>query len=159
MKKILILLLSLWPILTIGQSNGYAMTFSMANSSLTAVDGQTYYIGVTPMAAAQTTPTALFTMFLNGNISGCYFIWLQTAAAVASSNESVSMYIQNVTTGTNTLIATVSNTSKTKVFSNSNVNASFTANDQLIITLVCPTWVTNPTVVSVGGYFYVKPTP
>lgn len=74
------------------------------------------------------------------------------ADGTAGSNEEIAMYIRH-SAGSN-LVATVSDTNANKLFSNSNLNISLVAGDKVEITLVTPSWATNPTDVTVGGNIF-----
>jgi hypothetical protein len=77
------------------------------------------------------------------------------AVGTAGSNESVSIYVRLNDT-TDTLIATVGDTNAYKSFNNNALAITVASGDYIEIKMVAPTWATNPTAVSIGGYLLVE---
>jgi hypothetical protein len=76
-------------------------------------------------------------------------------SANGGSDENWSLYIRKNGLS-DYLIATVSQSSILRNFSNSSLNISFSSGDFLTIKMVNPAWVTNPIEVVFGGYLYFQ---
>jgi len=80
--------------------------------------------------------------------------FLQMSNGNSASSGDISIYLNNITQSTSTLIATV-NTSGAVLrdFSNTNMNMAVTAGDKIEVKMVTPAWGTAPTSVYIQGNF------
>lgn len=125
-------------------------TLPIAASIFNPADLATYWIGSNPKAPT-TGHTVAIRVPINSKILFASIWW--DAGGIVGSGESISIYI---TAGiTDTLINTISSVSAIKNFEN-NVSISVGQGDSVEIKLVCPTFATNPTNVSIGGYLFLK---
>lgn len=133
-------------------TSGYTLPMQAAQLG-TVVDATTYYGGAVASAQMQTTAAQLITYIpKDGTITQARIIW--RSPSTVPTDEDISIYIRLNNT-TDTLIATVGNTNLTKYFYNTSLSISVTTSDYIELKIVCPTWVTNPASVSLGGYIFV----
>jgi len=121
--------------------------FFFQATSTNPTDATTRYIGGAPLAQQSTYANATYTAPVAGTITAATFTWV---ASAAGSSETISMYVR-VNDTTDYLIASVGNSNGTKQFVNSALSVALAANDTFSIKLVNPTWVSNPSGVSIGG--------
>ena len=76
-------------------------------------------------------------------------------SGTAGTNESWVMNIRLNNT-TDTQIASVSQSTNERIFSNSSLNIAVVAGDYIEIKCVNPTWATNPLTTIFGGYIYIE---
>lgn len=106
--------------------------------------------GQTPQATEGLAPVYIMKP---GTIKAAEILaWASTAWG---TNEDWSMYLR-LNGASDTLIATVSLAAAVRRFANAALSIPVTAGDYFEIKVVCPTWVTNPTGVYLGGRFYVE---
>lgn len=128
----------------------------ISGSSSSPVDGTTYYFGI-PFIAWNSTQGA-YSIYVREAcvLKIAELKWIATG--VAGSNESISVYIRK-NNATDTLVASVGDTSAAKTFTNENLAISLAAGDYIEVKMVCPTWVTNPTNVVFSGYLVFEAPP
>ena len=129
-------------------TGGYALCLTALTFSPT--DGATYYVGIQAEAPTTYTGHRLYVPKA-GTIKAAYVDW----SGSAPSNEDISAYIR-LNNATDTLVATVGTTSVQKLFSNDALSIAVVAGDYIELKIVCPTWVTNPTGVMLGGVVYIE---
>jgi len=129
-------------------TGGYALCLTALTFNPT--DGETYYVGIQAEAPTNFTGHRLYVPRA-GTIKAAYVNW----AGSAPSNENISMYIR-LNNATDTLIATVGTTSVQRLFSNDALSIAVVAGDYIELKIICPTWVTNPTGVMLGGVVYIE---
>lgn len=118
-------------------------------------DAQTVAFGSvagTPQLASTSPATAEIIMRGNGVIRGCDFNTF--AAGVDGSNEAWQLFVRH--NGTDYLVQSVSSNSKTRVFTNTSLNIPYVAGDIVRMVFINPTWATNPTQVSGGGFLTLQ---
>lgn len=118
-------------------------------------DAQTVAFGSiagTPLLASISPAPAEIIMRGNGVIRGCDFTTF--SGGVAGTNENWSLYVRH--NGTDYLVQTVGSTAATKVFTNTSLNIPYVAGDIVRMIFVNPTWATNPTQVSGGGFLTLQ---
>ena len=126
----------------------YDMIYFQA-SSQNPTDATTRYVSNYPLSQVSTYSSAAITMSFTGTITSASINWI--ASSVVGTAETISAYIRLNDT-TDYLIASVANTNTVRVFTNTAMSVPIVANDTIALKFVYPTWVTNPTSVSVGGY-------
>ncbi len=120
-------------------------------SGTTLTDGSTYYFGLQRALATTAAVTKVY-IPKTGTITACYFT---TYASTAGTNESISMYVRLNNT-TDTLVETESVAANMRVWNNAALSISVVAGDYIELKMVCPTWATNPVMVSMGGYVFIE---
>jgi len=121
--------------------------FFFQSTSTNPTDATTRYISGAPVAQQSTYANANYIAPVAGTITAATLTWV---ASSAGTSETISTYVR-VNDTTDYLIASVGNTSGTKQFVNGALSVALAANDTFSIKLVYPTWVTNPSGVSIGG--------
>lgn len=129
------------------------VTFTVIGASINPQDGLTYYMGNSIRQPLTTAGTNKIYIRNSGTITIAEIY--NYSATVAGTNENVSIYIR-VNNTTDTLIATVGTAANERVFSNTNVGLSVSAGDYFEIKMVCPTWATNPTGMTINGYIILS---
>jgi len=120
---------------------------------VTLTDAAIYYFGC--MAGGiPSTLSAIARLYIpkSGKINAAYLSW---RAGTAGTGESISAYIR-VKDTTDYLIATLANTDAFKLFTNKRMNVPVILDDYIEIKIVCPTWVTNPGNVTLGGILWLE---
>lgn len=129
---------------------GYAINVQALTSS--PADGATVYFGMLPKAPVTVANTSKVYIRKAGTIKiaeiYCY-------SGTAGTAESWSLYIRKNNT-TDYLIATLSVSTKERVFSNTGLSIAMSAGDYFEIKGVQPTWATNPLTCIYGGYVYIE---
>jgi hypothetical protein len=118
-------------------------------------DAQTVAFGMaagSPQLASLSPAPFEIVMRGNGVIRGCDFTTF--AAAVAGSNESWSLFVRH--NGVDYLVQTLSSTSTVRTFTNTSLNIPYVAGDIVRMIFVNPTWATNPTQVTGGGFLTLQ---
>lgn len=134
-----------------GGGLGFVLTLvSLVLSAL--VDAATYYFGGVGLAPTTTADMARVYVPKAGTIKAAFVYW---RAGTAGTGEAISVYLRK-NNATDTLIATIGDTSATKVFQNVALNIAMVAGDYFEIKIVCPTWATNPATVRLGGNVYLE---
>lgn len=132
---------------------GYALP--VISAALAApTDEYSYYFGGVadaPNSAGSADKSRLY-IPKAGTITTAYIFWY---AETAGTGEEVSVYIRLNNTS-DTLIAALSNTNATKVFSNVALSIAVAQGDYIEIKMVCPAWATNPAAIHLGGNIYVE---
>jgi hypothetical protein len=83
-------------------------------------------------------------------------VYIHSTSGTAGSNESWSLYVR-VNNTTDYLIQTVGLSATERIWSNSSLSISVTADiDYLEIKSINPTWGTNPANLILGGYVYIE---
>ena len=125
----------------------------MAASLATLTDAVTYYFGALA-GLVPSSSAALARLYIpkTGTIKVAY---IMTRAVTAGTAEDISMNIR-VNNTTDTLIQTVGLAASVRVFFNTGLNISVVQGDYIEIKMVCPTWVTNPATMAVGGVIYLE---
>jgi len=129
------------------------MSCQMTISSMQ--DSQSYFFGMNPNVAVIGSGTRKIYFREAGTITGSELYWISTG--VAGSNESVPISIRLNNT-TDYSIASVATTAAEKVFSNTSMSIPILSGDYIEFKIATPAWATNPTNVSIGGYFNFKRT-
>ena len=129
---------------------GYTLPVQAIASSPT--DAQTVYFGNLPKAPVTTAATSKVYIPKTGTITRaeiyCY-------SNTAGTNEAWSLYVSKNNVA-DTLIQTVNTAAQERIFRNNAMGLSVTAGDYIEIKGVQPTWFTNPTVTTYGGYLYIE---
>jgi hypothetical protein len=129
---------------------GMAINVQALTSSPT--DSQTVYFGMLPKAP---TTTANISKVYIRKACTLKIAEIYVYSGTAGSNESWSLYVRK-NNSVDTLIATVGVNTNERVFSNVNLNVSFSAGDYFEIKGVQPLWGTNPATTIYGGYLYFE---
>ena len=134
-----------------GGGLGYALAL-MALVLSTLVDAATYYFGGVGIAPGTAADTARVYVPKAGTIKAAFVFW---RAVTAGTSEAISVYLRknNVT---DYLIATIGDGAAVKVFSSVGLSIPMAQGDYFEIKIVCPTWVTNPATVRLGGNVYLE---
>ena len=116
-------------------------------------DANTIYFGQV-LAVPSITTTQRRNVYFNRacTIVSCRVGILST---VAGTNENWSLYIR-VNNTTDYLVQTVGVSANLRQFTNNALSISIVAGDFIEMKLVNPTWATNPTVASIGGYLTLE---
>ena len=124
-----------------------ALTFDPADNS-------TYHFGIQAAAPHLLGIGGVRRVYIpkTGSIKTARVYWYGTAAGSA---EDISMYIRLNNT-TDTLVKTVGESALGRLFDNASLNIAVVAGDYIEIKIVCPTWVTNPTGVLLGGIISIE---
>jgi hypothetical protein len=131
---------------------GYTLSFVAANAA-TTTDAQTWYLGGLAGFAANTTDGAgRVYVPKSGTIKAAYVVM---QSGTVGTGENWSVYVR-VNSTTDTLVATVGNTSAVRTWINAGLSIAVTAGDFLEFKVVNPTWVTNPANVRAGGIVYIE---
>lgn len=131
---------------------GYTLPIFVGGLSSPA-DATTYYFGSIAGTAPSTTATER-SMYIpkSGTIKYCQ---LSTNATTAGSNEAWPIYIRLNNT-TDYGVDTVSTNTNLRMWESAALNIAVTAGDYIEIKTITPTWVTNPAVMTFGGYIYIE---
>ena len=129
----------------------YSLNFS--SLSFDPVDATTYYFGNQSRAASSLAGYSPIYIRRSGKIIMAEVT--TTGYTAAGTNESISMYIRLNNT-TDILIQTVATAATTRVFSNTALNIDVVPGDYIELKMICPTWVTNPAGVALGGYVLIQ---
>jgi len=137
-----------------GATGTTTMVFAVTSIALASpADNTNYYFGQN--AVAMGTNAAIFQIYMpkTGTIKYAHLQWF--ASGNAGTAESITAYIR-VNNTTDYSIASVATTAATKLFTNTSLNISITAGNYVQIKVTTPTWATNPTTASWGGYFVLE---
>jgi len=119
----------------------------------TPANGATYYFGSLSGLLPQTTSGLARIYVPRAGTIKTVDIW--TRAATAGTAEPISIYLRlNFTS--DTLVQTVESATNTRRFYSTDLSVAIVAGDFLEIKMVCPTWVTKPASISMGGHIYVE---
>ena len=129
---------------------GYTLPVQAIASSPT--DAQTVYFGNLPKAPVTTAATSKVYIPKTGTITRAEIYCFSNTAG---SNQAWSLYVRK-NDAEDTLIQTVNTAAQERIFRNNAMGLSVTAGDYIEIKGVQPTWVTNPTVTTYGGYLYIE---
>jgi hypothetical protein len=131
-------------------TKGYVITAFAG--SLTPANNTTYYFG--NQQRIPTTTAAIWRLFIprSGTIKRADFVSVASTVGTAE-NISLSIRLNNTT---DTLVATVGNTSQPRLFQNSSLSIAVVAGDYIEMKLVTPTWVTQPTGFTISGQIYIE---
>jgi hypothetical protein len=138
------------------QLSGKGYTISaftgLNGTTFTPVNAATYYFG--NQARIPTTTAAIWRLYIQraGTIKRADFV---SATSTTGTGENISLYIRLNNT-TDTLVATVGNTSNPRLFQNSSLAISVVAGDYIEMKMICPTWATQPTGFTIGGQIYIE---
>jgi hypothetical protein len=134
------------------QALGYTPynTYFASSSTTNPVDATIYYLSFNFESLAVTDTVRQFSFDRIEVIKEVSLIILQ---ATNGSNETVNVYLKNITTGTDYLIGTFTsdfgaNQSKTFIYTGLNINVNST--DNWSFKILTPTWTTNPTSWRIG---------
>jgi len=130
----------------------YVQTANYAATGFTPSDGDTIYFGCQPYPPAIEYGKNKIYIMKNGTIRMVSIT--AYAHTVAGSNEAWEMYIR-LNDNTDTLIASVSGSTNERHFVNKAIDITVEENDHFEIMMINPTWTTNPTNVTFGGYVYI----
>lgn len=133
----------------IKQNGSYSLQFGNG-SSRDPADATTYYTGMVQALNAMSSTTVLRTYCPRaGTITGAYLYFLFTAGSAETSN----LYIRVNNTTDYLISSSVVLNSATAQFivTNSSINIPVSAGDYISLKWVTPTWVTNPTTVSISA--------
>jgi hypothetical protein len=130
--------------------SGQYIPLTMLSSTWT--DAQTIYFGNAAVGLSSASGQRKIYFPKAGTIKMAK-VW--SYATVAGSGEAWSMYVRKNDT-TDTLIQTVSSAAAERSWTNNSLSISVAAGDYVEIKGVNPTWVTNPSALSVGGYLYFE---
>lgn len=133
-------------------ATGLGYTLSVQALTSSPADAQTIYFGQLPKAPVTAAGNSKIYIRKAGTIKMaqvyCY-------SGTAGTNESWVMNIRLNNT-TDTQIASVSQSTNERIFSNSSLNIAVVAGDYIEIKCVNPTWATNPLTTIFGGYIYIE---
>ena len=118
-------------------------------------DAQTVAFGCaggTPQLTSLSPAPYEIVMRGDGVIRGCDFTTF--CAGLAGSNEAWPLYVRH--NGTDYLVQSVSSTSSVRTFTNTLLDIPYSDGDIVRMVFVNPTWVTNPTQISGGGYLILQ---
>ena len=139
----------------IGAMRGFfGYSLSVDASALGVItDGTTYFFGLSG-GSIWTTVSAIRKIFVpkSGTIKYINVFW---HATTVGSSEEISVYLR-LNDKTDYLIATIGDANAAKNFVNSGLGIVVVQGDYLEIKIVCPTWVTNPATIRVGGSVYIE---
>lgn len=116
-------------------------------------DGLTYYIGSSQSMAAAPSTTAARRRVYVGSARRIVGIDIQAFTTVTGSGETVTVSVR-VNNTTDTLIGTMTwnpGANSYAILNNQGMDISLNADDYWEIKIVCPTWTTNPTGVTIQG--------
>ena len=129
---------------------GYVLSVTAAGT--VPVDATTYYVGNQgDVWATYPGPRRIY-IPKSGTIKTAYIAWY---SITAGTNENVSVYVRLNDT-TDYLIETVGASNSYRLFDNAALSIAVVAGDYIEIKMVCPTWATNPSTVSLGGVVYIE---
>jgi hypothetical protein len=134
-----------------GGGLGYALAL-MALVLSTLTDAATYYFGGVGIAPGTVADVARVYVPKAGTIKAAFVFW---RAVTAGTSEAISVYLRK-NNATDYLIATIGDGAAVKVFSNVGLSIAMAQGDYFEIKIVCPTWVTNPATVRLGGNVYLE---
>jgi hypothetical protein len=133
---------------------GPPSTMYFQHLAFSPVDATTYYFGpwrtLAPATAAGSRPQNAMRA---GKVRAAQFSWLGLTASGTAEN--ISLYVRNITAGTEELVATVGSAAQVKSFANYAMTLAVAQGDIIEAKLVCPTWVTNPTGVDITGHILI----
>lgn len=130
----------------------FALQVLAANAS-TTTDGQTIYFGgLAGLAPSTTGGNQPIYCPCAGTIKTAYVF---ANAGTAGTNEAWSLYLRKNNTS-DTLIASVSASTATRTWSNTNLSIPVSQGDFIEIKSTNPTWATNPANVRFGGSLYLE---
>lgn len=124
-------------------------------TSWNPTDAQTVAFGMaggTPQLTSISPAPYEMVMRGNGVIRGCDFTTF--TAGTNGSNEAWSLYVRH--NGVDYLIQTVSAAAATRTFTNTSLNIPYVSGDIVRMVFVNPTWATNPTNISGGGFLTIQ---
>lgn len=140
-------------IITASTAKGYALCGGCL--TFNPSDATPYFWGNGGASAPQSTTEGNNKFYIpKGGTVKVIEIWWRTAG-VSSSNEAIPMTFRLNGT-TDTAIATVSDTNAIKRFSNTGLSIAVVQGDYFELKMVAPTWVTNPTGVTLGYTIYIE---
>jgi len=130
------------------------LQFGFAANTYTAADGATVYIGSLIAQAPRTIATQPeIRIPVTGTVVGW---WIKSFSNSVGSSEVVNFWLRNNTTGNDFgNIQDTMDTQYTDVASGV-LSEPVTAGDRLVVKIIQPTWVTNPTAVLWQGYFLIQ---
>jgi hypothetical protein len=131
---------------------GYSLNVTSLTTS--PLDSETRYLGSLPRVPSTTAALDKVYIPSDGTIE---IAQIFCSCSGASTNEAWSFYVRLNDT-TDYLIATVSNASQDKVFTNLAMALDVVAGDYFQIKHVTPAWVTNPGGVAISGHVYITET-
>jgi hypothetical protein len=115
------------------------------------VDASTQYFTGMMKAPGTGEGSSTFGVMSPCTITGAFIVMTDT---VDGTNEAWSLYVRK-NASTDYLIATVSTAVAPRTWKNTNMSVPMAVGDTFEIKMVCPTWATNPTNVSGGGYLLI----
>jgi hypothetical protein len=130
-------------------SLGYSLNVTSLTRSPT--DSETRYIGSLPRQPSLTADADRVYIPRAGTLE---IAQIYCGCSSASTTEAWSFYLRLNDT-TDYLIATVSNASQEKLFTNLSMALAVAAGDFFVIKYVSPAWVTNPGGVEISGHVYI----
>lgn len=134
--------------ITIFDSKKLIGVYTAVTTGLAPADSTTYYLGLQSALAATTTDTFRKFLFTKiGTIDNVGFHLFQTG--VNGSNETVTLFLRNITTATNYTIGTFTadfGAGTIKDFNYTSLGISIpNTTDYYTFGITCPLWATNPT--------------
>lgn len=147
MRKLITIALIFLCVIASAQS-GFTYCINVQALTSSPADAQTIYYGMLPKAP---TTTAAISRIYVRNATRINRAEIYTYSGTAGTNESWSLYIR-VNNTTDYLVQTLAASTSERIFSNTNLNISLSANDYFEIKMINPTWVTNPLTFIAGGY-------
>jgi hypothetical protein len=131
---------------------GYCINGSLA-ATFDPADNTTYAINTAAPVSGLFGTRFKIPIPKTGTIKKAIVSWY--ASSVAGTSESISCYIR-LNNSSDTLIASVADTSNNKTFSNYSLSISVTEGDYIEIKLTTPSWSTNPTAVYISWSVYIE---
>lgn len=135
-----------------GGGNGYVINV-MAGNLATVADNATYYFGCLAALAPQTTAQLARIYIPKAGTIKVAEIWARTATAGTAENWSAYIRKNN---SADTLIQTIAVGATTRRWTNTALALAVALGDFVEIKLICPTWVTNPATLALGGTLYIE---
>lgn len=134
-----------------GSGMGYAIGLTaLLLSAMTDLAG--YYFGNVGIAPGTVSDVARVYVPKAGRIKAVFVFW---RAGTAGTSETINFYLRKNGT-TDYFIASISDASAVKVFSNVALDVEMAQGDYFEIKFVCPAWATNPAAVRLSGNVYLE---
>jgi len=130
---------------------GYALQV-ICGAMFSPNDGATYYFGGYGDGPKTTTDNVIV-IPRTGTLKIAVARWV--AKGIAGSGENISVYIYHNNT-TDYLVGTIGEVSAQKVFNKNDLDIAVAEGDIITFKVVCPTWSTNPTNVTVVGSVFIE---
>lgn len=122
----------------------------LQHTSLTYVNGSTYYIGCVPNTPNATIGNRSIKMPTAGTVVAVALKF----GGTAGTNEATSLYLRKNSTDT-TLSTTMDFSAVPIDMTVTGLNIPFVAGDTIALKLVCPTWASPPASIIMGGYMLI----